>query len=158
MANEASSLKKVAVLTGLLVIGGAEGSTADAATTTPQSNTFFITAIPFQTVTASPSFNQFNPSLGTLTSVDFSLDSFILAGVINGGFSATITVDNGMLLNSTTLLGLYDATFSGLVGATNAAFYTGTGSFPGPLTHEPRCIEHVLGWPEFRRDRSDAHV
>jgi hypothetical protein len=137
MANEVSSLKKAAVLTGLtMVIGGAEVSTADAATTTPQTNTFSITAFPFNTATVSPSFNQFNPSLGTLTSVDFSLDSNISANASITGFSATITVDNGVQLSSKTptTLGDYDVTFTGLVGAANLAFYTGTASFPVVLT------------------------
>jgi ABC-type uncharacterized transport system permease subunit len=80
-----------------------------------------------------PSFNQFDPSLGTLTSVDFSLNSEIL-GLSTAAFDATITVDNGVPLNSKTTAGAYNVTFSGLVGAADAAFYSGTGSFPVVLT------------------------
>jgi hypothetical protein len=146
MANEASSLKKAAVLTGLtMVMGGAEVSTVDAATITftPTSlnNTFSITAGTFSVATASPSpsFQQFDPSLGTLTSVDFSLDSNISASSSSFSFNATITVDNGVQLSSqSNTLGNYDVpTFTGLVGAAaanNAAFYKGTGFFPVVLT------------------------
>ena len=76
MAQQPSSLKKVAVLTGLtMVMGGAEVSGAAAATTTPQVDTFTVTASPFSSGSGDESFTKFNSSLGTLTSVDFSLDS-----------------------------------------------------------------------------------
>jgi len=48
MASEASSLKKIAVLTGLsMVMGGAEVSGATAATTTPQIDAFTVTVFTF---------------------------------------------------------------------------------------------------------------
>ena len=151
MANEASSLKKAAVLTGLtMVIGGAEVSTADAAIITPtsQNTTFSITGFGILTASPSPSFQQFDPSLGTLTSVDFSLDSNISANASITGFSATITVDNGVQLSSKTptTLGDYDVTFTGLVGAANLAFYTGTASFPVVLTLNNNFNEFGVTW------------
>jgi hypothetical protein len=151
MANEASSLKKAAVLTGLtMVIGGAEVSTADAAIITPtsQNTTFSITGFGILTASPSPSFQQFDPSLGTLTSVDFSLDSNISASV-SGTQSATVTVDNGVLLSSQSTLGNYDVTFTGLVGAAaanNAAFYKGTGFFPVVLTLNNNFNEFGVTW------------
>jgi hypothetical protein len=131
-----------------MVIGGAEVSTADAATITPtsQNTTFSITVGPLVippppqtgTVSPSPSFQQFDPSLGNLTSVDFSLDSNINTGSFTTlSFNAAITVDNGVPLNSQSTSGNYDMNFTGLVGAAganNGAFYKGTGFFSVVLT------------------------
>ena len=136
MASEASSLKKIAVLTGLtMLMGGAEVSGAAAATTTPQVDAFTFTIFPFQgtaTQLLTPAFEKFDSSLGTLTSVDFGLDSSL-----SGFGTATISVDSVQLSSqnfNTDFTVPYDASFTGLVGAANAAFYTGSGTFNALLT------------------------
>jgi MYXO-CTERM domain-containing protein len=106
MASEASALKKVAVLTGLtMVVGGAEISEARAATVT-QVQTFNFSLFgtsgpPPSTATPSPapSFSAFDTSKGTLTEVDFTLDSTV-------DFSAQSTA-------SVSLAGLFTASASG---------------------------------------------
>lgn len=115
-----------------MVMGGAEVSGAAAATTTPQVDAFTVTAFPFGSASGDVSFTKFPSSLGTLTSVDFSLDSSSSPGQGFNG-TATISVDSGVQLSSQTFNTAtggqtYDASFSGLVGAANAAFYTGAGS------------------------------
>jgi hypothetical protein len=121
-------LKKVAILTGLtMVMGGAEVSGAAAATTTAQVEAFTVTlAGQSQDV----SFTKFPSSLGTLTSVDFSLDS-----TLAGFGTANISVDNGVPLTSPQSFNTpfpstvnYDLSFSGLVGLADTTFYSGTGS------------------------------
>jgi hypothetical protein len=147
MTNETSSLKMAAVLTGLtMVMGGAEVSNASATTlfTPAESHTFSIN----QNLPVPPSqtlkFNQFNPSLGTLTSVDFSLDSNI-SGITNQTpLSATIQFPTNNTLNSHGTTGTYDASFTGLFGTATTAFYTGTGQVSVLLTLT--CIDCSLIW------------
>ena len=134
MASEASSLKKIAVLTGLtMVMGGAEVSGATAATTTPQIDAFTVTVFTFNSGSQNLSFQKFDSSLGNLTSVDFSLDSTLL-----GFGTATISVDGVQLssnpFDNTSTAGPYDASFTGLVGAANTTFYTGSGTFNALLS------------------------
>ena len=134
MASEASSLKKIAVLTGLtMVMGGAEVSGAAANTTTPQIDAFTVTAFPFNSGSQNLSFQKFDSSLGTLTSVDFGLNSSL-----SGFGTATISVDTSVQLGSqnfnTDLTVPYDASFTGLVGAANTTFYTGSGTFNALLS------------------------
>jgi hypothetical protein len=90
MANEASSLKKAAVLTGLtMVMGGAEVSETRAATQV-QTFTFNFNVVgPATSQTVSPGFLAFDSSKGTLAEVDIFLDSTVS---ISGFFSTTATI------------------------------------------------------------------
>ena len=75
MAHDPNSFKKIAVLTGLTVlIGGAEISHADAATTALQTGTFDFSA-DNSSVTQPLSFTGFPTSLGTLLDVNVDLVS-----------------------------------------------------------------------------------
>jgi hypothetical protein len=92
MANEASSLKKAAVLTGLtMVMGGAEVSETRAAT---QVQTFSFNfnvmgTTGNDTQTVSPGFLAFDSSKGMLTEVDIFLDSTVS---ISRFFNTTATI------------------------------------------------------------------
>jgi hypothetical protein len=96
VAHDPNSFKKIAVLTGLTVlIGGAEISNADAATTTPQTDTFnFTIGSEFDggssSTSESLSFAGFNASLGTLTEVDVEVNSSINSNATSLGASVTL--------------------------------------------------------------------
>jgi len=127
MSHKRYLLSTTAVLTGLTVLAGGVGQ-ADAAT---QTDTFSLTVVAEGgTSSKNESFLQFNPALGTLTSVDFSLDSYL--DLVLGG-TASVSVDS-VQLSSQSSSGSYDPTFSGLSGAANAAFYTGTSNFNAVLS------------------------
>ena len=89
--HDPKSFKKVAVLTGLTVlVGGAEVSSADAATIF-QHQTF--TSVQENKPALSLAFNQFNPSLGTLISAQLDLDSTIFGTF----FPTTVITDTAKL-------------------------------------------------------------
>jgi hypothetical protein len=91
MASEASSLKKVAVLTGLtMMIGGAEISEASAAMVTQSASFDLEVNTAFNSpATFSPSFSAFDSSLGTLTEIDVLLDSTLF---MSGNFGASAEI------------------------------------------------------------------
>jgi hypothetical protein len=109
MARDTGSMKKVAVLTGLtMLVGGAEISEAEAATTTPQTDTFFLSTSGSPT-SQNLNFSAFNTALGTLTGVLFDLNSNVSVGNSGGatGPSATVTVF-GQQISSSTSFGAYN--------------------------------------------------
>jgi hypothetical protein len=132
MADEASSLKKVAVLTGMtMVIGGAEISQSSAATVT-QSATFNFslfgapagTGTSTATLTPPPSFSAFDSSKGTLTEVDVILDSTINFGVPT---TATLTLGPFTITTSSNFTGgdaAFDQTVSSKLASDLAKFST----------------------------------
>jgi hypothetical protein len=90
MTQDPSSFKKVAVLTGLTaLIGGAEISNADAATTS-QTDAISLSTSGGATATEMLPFNGFNPALGTLTAVELSVVSNVVFQI--GATSATTSV------------------------------------------------------------------
>jgi hypothetical protein len=138
MTHDTSSFKKVAVLTGLTaVIGGAEISNADAATT---SQTDAISLITNTTATEMLPFNGFDPALGTLTGVELSVVTFVS---VPPGSSATTSVQifgNTFPVNSTNF-NKFDV--NGVSGSATLADYIG-GSFDAEaiLTGGPGFV----GW------------
>lgn len=133
--GDTSSFKKAAVLTGLTVlIGGAEISTADAATTLPETHSFFLSAFPGGTQTDALGFQQFNDALGTLTGVNFVLQSVIDIGNSNGP-AANVTVNGGTGLFSQTSAG----PFTGSTTVGSDPFFRGAGTFPVDLFLNPNC-------------------
>jgi hypothetical protein len=141
MKQDRGAYKKAAVLTGAtLLAGGAEISGAVAATctitpppagatcTAAETHPFGVAGVSFPSETLS--FNQFDPTLGTLTSVDFGLNSAVNnAGTLSGTISAvTSSPPNQTLFTIPTgASGTLNATFSGLQGTiANGNFYKGT--------------------------------
>ena len=137
MKQDRGAYKKAAVLTGAtLLAGGVEISEAIAATCTITTPPVGATCTPAQVQNFSLSgavpvlsqtltFNQFDPTLGNLTSVDFGLNSFFVA--TTGTISAVTSTTTTQLLFTATIFGPVNATFSGLQGTiANGAFYKGT--------------------------------
>jgi hypothetical protein len=125
MASEASSLQKVAVLTGLtMMIGGAEISEASAAVVTQSASFDLEVNTAFNSpATFSPSFSAFDSSLGTLTEIDVLLDSTLfMSGVF--GASAEIQVNTS---NAT-------ATGNFPTGPFDQSFVLSPGSTPPNIT------------------------
>jgi hypothetical protein len=125
------SVRKAAVLIGLtFVVSGV--CDANAATTTPVTDTFSLSAGPPPGQNPAPfedlSFPQFNPSLGTLTSVDFSLNSSLSGPSLN--FNAALFpagLNAAPLLGFSVFSGPFDFTdISGLGMDATTGFYTGT--------------------------------
>lgn len=135
MARDKNSnlLRKTAVLAGLTILFcGAEASRADAATTSPQTDSFsgigLSEHMDAENTSDGLQFQQFDPTLGTLTGVNFALDSSIST---TGSFSASVIVDAGSGVTIGSLSGSTNTIFdnssiNGLMGAADAAFYTGT--------------------------------
>jgi len=134
MSHKRYLLSTTAVLTGLTVLVGGVREADAATTTTPQTDTFYIEAANDFPGTTNLSFQQFNPALGILTSVDFSVDSY-LQNYGPQSATASISVDSVQLSSqSSSSSGIYDTAFSGLSGAANAAYYTGTSTFNAYLS------------------------
>jgi hypothetical protein len=135
MTHDTGSSKKVAVLTGLtMLVGGAEISTADAATTGPQ--TLVVGGMPEPGGNQTLNFNLFNPSLGDLQSVTFGLQSGIFVNEGATNISATATV-NGSQIFSQNFGGTFNA------GPTSIAanpFFVGVGTFSAFLQFSDTCI------------------
>jgi hypothetical protein len=145
MANEASSLKKAAVLTGLtMVMGGAEISEVNAATTTVDGVLanpvqLSLTSGTTQSTTGTVTFNQFNNVSGpfagaTLTDVQFTLNSNISSNdnLAIFSLSADVTVDTPAVQigPATTVFGSYAFTLQeGLLNPPAAGFYEGLSTF-----------------------------
>jgi hypothetical protein len=140
MAKDAGSLKKAAVLTGLTVLmGGAETSRVEAATF---SETQPISASSGGITPAPLSFNQFNPSQGSLTSVEFVLTSTLTGtGPVVGFNGASVSI-NGNTLGSFSAITIpfgspplsASFNFDRTDGLSLASNYIGTGTFPVGLT------------------------
>ena len=124
--------KKAAVLTGLTVLMGAEVSSVEAATYT-------VDVAPPSAVGGSPTglsatinANQFNGP-GTLTGVMFDLMSTITPSGLVGGFGGTPPTSvsvNGHTLDSTTSSSSFNFDVTDNLVFANAAFYSGSGTFP----------------------------
>lgn len=123
---------KTAVLIGLS-IAMSSVCDANAATTTPVTmavDVFSATGVTKTTETLQ--FPQFNPSLGTLTSVDFSLSSSISGN--STSFLSAVVAPGGALLTEETSLGSFNFTNTSGLLAQPAAFYTGSGNIDVDLT------------------------
>jgi len=141
MNNDAGLFKKVAVLTGLvMVVGGAEISKVDAATLTQTADmpTIQTDGTGSQSNSATVDFNQFNTALGTLTDVQFTLTSGIDDQISGQGFnpsiSATVQIDSVQIGPTGSAAGNSTSVFS--FGPTEAAlsppalsFYEGSSTF-----------------------------
>jgi hypothetical protein len=142
MSSDPSSLKKVAILTGLImIIGGARISEVDAATLMQLVDmpTIETDGAFSQSNSATVGFNQFNTGLGTLTDVQLSLTSDFSVDISAQGFnpsvSAMVKIDNVQIgPTGTALASLGGGDFS--FGPTEAAlsppalsFYEGSGTF-----------------------------
>jgi hypothetical protein len=133
MAYKPRLLATAAILTGLMALAGGDcDANAATLTTPPVTDTFFVfaaTGVTEAVQTPALQFPQFNPSLGTLTSVDFSLTSsisgaaFVLAQfIVNGAQLASAPPLVGGAFDFTMVSGL--APDQGL----DTAFYTGSGN------------------------------
>jgi hypothetical protein len=131
MTQDERSFKKIAVLTGMTaLIGGAGISQSNAATTTPQSLSFTtLTQMGDGTTPESVIFNDFNPTLGTLTAVQFILNSTITAINTNQSPSATVKVDSEQIGSSGTSAGPYDIAVQTITDPTILSFVTGSSTF-----------------------------
>jgi hypothetical protein len=100
MANEATALKKAAVLTGLtMLVGGSEIASAGTITEGPSNfGSLNEQGLPPGT-TDFLQFNKFDPTLGNLTDVTISLNSsiFEISGI---SFTATVDSPSGNLTGS----------------------------------------------------------
>jgi hypothetical protein len=133
--HDPGSFKKAAVLTGLTVMmGGAEVSTADAATTVPQVLPFNISNTFHPPVNLD--FNQFNDAGGTLTltGVNVGLNSNIDIGNTNGSFTATVSVNSAQLFSTGS-----PGPFNGSTTLGANPFFVGLGTFPVVLALNPNC-------------------
>jgi len=137
MSHDQGSLRKVAVLTGLtMVVGGAEISEVDAATL---SQTILMPSVQVSTTSsgsnsATLNFNQFNPSLGTLTDVEFGLISDISNTVsestFSDPFSATVNVDGVQIGPAGTTAGSFDfGPVEGVLSPPALSYYEGSSTF-----------------------------
>jgi hypothetical protein len=101
---------------------------ANAATTQPVLDGFSITATNSGAFTQTVlSFPKFNGSLGTLTSVDFSLLDSSIVTVPPGPAFASVAIVDGPTIASTTTPAFDFADLSGLMGGLTTADYTGSG-------------------------------
>src|SRR5262245_47897411 len=106
--HDVKPFKKIAVLTGLTVlVGGAEISSAEAATIL-QHQTF--TSLKENSPALTLTYNQFNPSVGTLTQAEWVLNSTVF-----GTFFPTIPITD-------------TATFSATPGNSSTSSFTTTAS------------------------------
>ena len=139
--QDTTSFKKVAVLTGLTAFGGGVCG-ANAATTAPHTDTFLlsVTGDGSGQISQNLSFPQFNPALGTLTGVEFSLNSnlFLPEGTFFG--SASISVNSVQLSSQNTLGGYNFTNLTGLQAPLTTAFYTGTSNFNAALLLTNSCF------------------
>lgn len=150
MSHDESSLKTVAVLTGLtMLVGGAEISEAGAATLS-QSNDFDIQTqgTGSQSNSATLSFNQFNASLGTLTDVQFSLTSNISTEVEAENFtptiSAQVSVDSVQIGPTGTASGSFNfGPTEGVLSPPALSFYEGSSTFGVLLTLDVQSAAEV---------------
>jgi hypothetical protein len=132
MTQDERSFKKIAVLTGMTaLIGGAEISQSNAATTAPQTLSFTTLTQMGNGTTPDESviFNDFNPTLGTLTAVQFILNSTITAIFTTRSPSATVKVDSEQIGSSGTSTGPYDIPAQTITDPTILSFVTGGSTF-----------------------------
>ena len=118
------------------LIGGAEISQSNAATSTPQNQLFpTLTQMGDGTTPESVSFNDFNPTLGTLTAVQFILNSTITAiNTAQTNPSATVKVDSEQIGSSGTSTGPYDIAVQTITDPTILSFVTGSSTFDVDLS------------------------
>jgi hypothetical protein len=137
MTQDAGSFKKIAVLTGMTaLIGGAEISQSNAATTTPQTQTFDFSQPGNGTNTDSVgSYNDFQSSAGTLTGVQFDLSSSISRSGegFDSNLTATVKVDGITIGTPATTTGTYDFSVTSM-NSTLLAYVTGSGTFNASLS------------------------
>lgn len=142
ISHDASSFKKVAVLTGLtMLVGGAEISEAEAATLVQTDDMPVIsTGGPgTQSSSATVNFDQFNTALGTLTDVQFSLTSnistFVEAENFTPTISAQVKVDSVQIGPTGTAAGTFDfGPVEGVLSPPALSFYEGSSTFGVLLT------------------------
>ena len=149
MIQDERSFKKIAVLTGMTaLIGGAEISQSNATTTTPQTLSF-STLTQMGDGTTPPesvSFNDFNPTLGTLTAVQFILNSTITAINTNQSPNATVKVDSQQIGSSGTSVGPYDIAVQTITDPTILSFVTGSSTFDVNLSLTATGVNDTEGF------------
>jgi hypothetical protein len=136
---------KAALLSGLTVFGGGVCD-AIAATTQPQIDTFTLVASGGTNsglTTQNLSFQQFDPALGTLTGVNFSLNSNLS---VQDGATASISVNSVPLSSQSTSGGYNFTNLSGLKSPLTTAFYTGTSTFNAALSLNTFFCFHTATW------------
>jgi len=144
--HDPGTFKKAAVLTGLTVLmGGAEISTADAATTVPETLPFSISVS--QSDSENLNFTRFNDVGGTLalTGVNFGLSSNI--DLTPGGFNpftASVSVNGNELFSQSST-----GPFNGSKTIGPDPFFVGLGTFPVNLFFNATCESSTFcgeGW------------
>jgi hypothetical protein len=142
--HDAKSFKKFAVLTGLTVlVGGAEISAADAATTTPETRNFSLNNFSTHTQLQFDQFNPLDPLYlnGTLTGVKFDLNSNIQSDEFSS-LSATIVVNLDTIFSGNTT-----GSFTQTANRGPSAFFVGSGQYFAVVDFNvifPPCDECVV--------------
>jgi hypothetical protein len=168
MSNDARLSKRVAILTGLvMVIGGAEIPEVEAATLTqsiPMPD-LMTAGTSMQSNSATVDFNQFNTALGTLTDVQLTLNSLISVEISAQGFNpdiaATVKIDDVQIgPTGAALAVLGGGAFS--FGPTEAAlsppelsFYEGSSIFDVSLllnVNSSDSVEAFVDWGFFENE------
>ena len=165
-SNDAGSLRKIAVLIGLvIVVGGAEISKVGAATLTQTETMPSIQTVGAlsQSNSAVVDFNQFNTALGTLTDVQFTLTSVIDVEISAQGFNptiaATVQIDDVQIGPTGSAPGNSGSVFS--FGPTEAvlsppalSFYEGSSTFGVSLSLNVSSgeIETIATWDSLVDD------
>ena len=142
MTHDTGSLKKVALLTGLMMLfGGAEISSAD---TIVQSKIFGPVSGPNGSTTLT--YDLFNPSDGTLSSIGISFVSQIAElPVVTWTTLFELPPSNINLSYSGAGNSPHDVNFGNYSGAIFGPAFTGVGDFPAIFTYTALCNLAVGG-------------
>jgi hypothetical protein len=148
MMQHAGSFRKIAFLAGLTaLIGGAEISQSNATTLTtpPQNMGFDISATNGSPGAKTLTFNDFHPTLGTLTALQFGLNSMITNVVDDPTLTASVTID-GVLIGQSTSLGSFIIPVTNETSPTILSYVTGTGTFNVNLSLSVTCDGCDIDW------------
>ena len=132
MTHDTGSLKKVALLTGLMMLfGGAEISSA---ATIVQSKSFGPLSGPNGSTTLT--YDQFNPSDGTLSSIEATLAAEF-AEPVGTTWSLALNINNVLFI---TVIGTGTQSFTGApISFSNISPFIGVGDFPVLVTYAAVC-------------------
>jgi hypothetical protein len=148
MMQHAGSFRKIAFLAGLTaLIGGAEISQSNATTLTtpPQNMGFDISATNGSPGAKTLTFNDFHPSLGTLTALQFGLNSMITNVVDDPTLTASVTIDS-VLIGQSTSLGSFIIPVTNETSPTILGYVTGTSTFDVNLSLSVSCDGCDIDW------------